>query len=379
MIIEGFTDYFRVSKYLHTLAHLLSFETQRRTAVHRGFMKKLSFKTFPNYFPIITNEYFFSLCAPLCAAVFLIFSSQTFAQNKISIRILNEKTVERDTIMLGDIAEIRANNLINEQRLKEISLGYAPNPGAIREIGCERILLTIFAAGFAENEFNLDSPKVVAVKRTAQILESKDLREEIEKAIVQSLESDGASAKITRLDVPEKLAMPGGKLSFVVAQNYIRNIFAPFIVSVEIRVDEKVFRRVSANVEIEAFAEILVANKDLPANAKLTNADFHLEKRRLLKPLANYVRTFEDLRGTIALKNIVENSELTKDTIAAGIIVKSGDKLTIIAKSGKLQISISGEALASGKIGDRIAVKNSASGATLQAKILDEGLVIVNW
>ena len=47
--------------------------------------------------------------------------------------------------------------------------------------------------------------------------------------------------------------------------------FAPFALPVELRVNDKVFRRFAVNVEIEAFAEILVADKDLAVNTKLSN------------------------------------------------------------------------------------------------------------
>jgi flagella basal body P-ring formation protein FlgA len=50
----------------------------------------------------------------------------------------------------------------------------------------------------------------------------------------------------------------------------------------------------------------------------------------------------------------------------------------IINQVGKLYVEVAGEACAAGRVGERIAVKNSVSGVLLQATIEDEGVVRVH-
>jgi flagella basal body P-ring formation protein FlgA len=50
-----------------------------------------------------------------------------------------------------------------------------------------------------------------------------------------------------------------------------------------------------------------------------------------------------------------------------------------MARSGGMQIAIIGEARANGRIGDRIAVKNTQSGVILQATVIDEHTVKLNF
>ena len=69
--------------------------------------------------------------------------------------------------------------------------------------------------------------------------------------------------------------------------------------------------------------------------------------------------------------------EITSDSFVASIVIRVGDRVRIVGQSGKMQIIVNGEARASGKIGDRIAVKNLQSNAVLQAVVEDEGLVKV--
>lgn len=149
--------------------------------------------------------------------------------------------------------------------------------------------------------------------------------------------------------------------------------------ALEIRVDNRVVRRVSATVQLEAYADILVAKRDLAARERISEADVQLENRRLEKPLASYLRSVEKLRGAVLVKNVASETELTTADIAAGYVVKTGDLVSIVGTSGKLQISIKGEARTNGRIGDRVSVKNPESGTILQATVVDEGLVKINF
>ncbi len=323
---------------------------------------------------------FFLLCV-LCGLVvngFLFFCLPASAQNKITIRIPAETSVETEVVKLGDIAQIEGN-FEKLERLKTVSLGYAPNIGALRELSREQIWLSISAAGFAGVEIMLESPGKILIRRTGQTVSQAQFREQIEKFLTAKFAAERISAKILKIDLPEIIQVPKG--AFEIRSNFatVQNFFLPFSVSVEIRVDGKVIRRLTANIVIEAFADVLIAVRDLPANIKISEADVRLENRRITKPLTNYLRETAQLRGLTAIKPISGGAEIMSDAFVAGVVIKNGDRVRVEAQSGKLKIIISGEARASGRIGDRIAVKNLQSGSILQAVVVDEGLVIVSF
>ncbi len=312
------------------------------------------------------------------AAIFLLFFvGSLFAQGKAVIHVSAETTIENDRVTLGDIAEISGANEEAKNRLKMVSLGYAPNVGMTREIFKDKILLAIAAAGFSKNDFALDAPAKIFVRRTAQIVGQNLLREAVEKAVLTNFQRENISAKIVRLDLPSDIQISSGKVEVRANPINAGNFFLPFSVSLEIRVDEKIVRRASATVQVEASAEILVAAKDLISGAKIAESDVKKEIRRLEKPLNSYLRDASKLRGAILTNNLSGGAEITIDAVAAGYVIRGGDLVRIVGESGKMQIIINGEARSSGKIGDRIAVKNSQSGTILQAVVVDEGLVKV--
>lgn len=319
-----------------------------------------------------------SLCLCVSVVQILFCCAEIFGQSKIAVRVAAETVVSADRVTLGDVAEI-SGETEKIERLKRVALGYAPNVGAVREIERSRIELAAAAAGFSPEEISFDAPPRILLKRGGQKLSSDLLREEIEKAVLPAFQANGATATIVRLDLPENLEIPAGKIAVKAAAAAIVNFSAPFGVALEIRVDERVVKRLNATLQIEVSAPVFVAVKNLISGASLRETDVRVETRRLEKPLSNYLRDANDLRGAVMLKNLAAGAETTRDAVAAGIVVKNGDLIRIVGESGKFKISITGEARAAGRIGDRIAVKNLQSGATLQAVVIDEGVVQIRF
>lgn len=308
----------------------------------------------------------------------LFFCLSISAQSKIAIKVYPVTMVENDRIELGKIARISCEATKTE-RLKSISLGYAPNIGMTREILRSQIALAISAAGFTENEVSLETPAKILIHRAAQEISANQIREAVEKTILSQFSTDKISVQIVRLVLPENFQVPTGKTEIHISTANVSNPFLPFSLPIEIRVDDETVRRFAINLEIAAFAEIMVAAKDLTANSKIGESDVRIEKHRLNKPVANYLRETERLRGMVLLKNVSVGMAITTELITAGYVIKSGDLVQIEAQSGTFKIIIKGEARTSGKIGDRISVKNSQSGAILQATVIDQGLVKINF
>ena len=294
------------------------------------------------------------------------------------VRVKNETIVNSDKLTLGNIAEIFSSDEIVAERLRAISLGYAPNVGAVRELQREKILLAIASAGFSSDEFSFESPYVVRVRRAAQRVESKQMRDAVENAVLNPLKTVGAEAQLTRLDISAGVDVPMGEIEVRASVGTVKDLFSPFSVSIEILVDGRIVKRMSAITQIEATMPVVIAARDIQPNERIKETDVRIETRKLTKPVTNYYRDFSKLRGTDACLPIAKGEVVTNKMVVAGIVVKSGDQLRIIYKSGKMQIVVAGEARASGRIGERIQIKNIQSGNFLQAVIVDEGLVQVN-
>ena len=304
--------------------------------------------------------------------------SQVSGQTATVVRVPALSTVSADRVTLGDVATIEGPPGASE-RLRLIPLGYAPAVGASREIVRERILMSIRASGFTEREVSLVSPDKIVLSRASQRVAVADIHQAMETAVLRPLKENRVDARFGKLDVPTDLSVPVGEVDLKVSVAGAVNIFAPFSASLEIRVEGTVYKRIPINAEVEAFADVLVASSDIPLNSRITADAVSTERRRIVKPISQYIVMSNPMKGMVSIKNIKAGEELTADMFVSGIVVRTGELVRIVGRSGDLQITVNGIAKASGRIGERIPVANSESKTILHATVADEGVVRVSF
>ena len=298
------------------------------------------------------------------------------AQARTMIRVAGETTVETDQIRLGQLATI-GGDPARINRLQNISLGYAPKVGMIRTIERQQIDLAIAASGLGPDEFTLGSPTSVKITRIGQQLARSVIQDEIERTLLSKLAADGVTFKIVRCEISQTPEVPKGVVEIHVDGSAARNLLTAFTLTVEIKVDGKVVSRITASMELEAYGDVLVAARDLKANTKVNPGDVRKESRKIVRPVTDYVRDIARFKGAILTRDVASGTEIISTALAATTVVRAGDTVNIEAVSGSIKVTVKGEARSSGKIGDRIAVKNAESGVILQARVIDEGLVSV--
>ena len=295
------------------------------------------------------------------------------------ILVHSETIARNDKITLGDIAEINHTDPSSASVLRSINLGYSPEVGMIRQIHRDKIAIAVAAAGFADGTVDIKAQPFVTVRRESQEVNLHSVREAVETATLAGLRSRGITAEFTRLELPAKVEVRTGAVEVHALAGNIRNVFAPFSVSVEIWTDGRIARRFNVLTQIEATASVVVATSDLSEKSRVRPPDYKVETIRLDKDLNTYIFDPLQLRGTTLTRAISKGQPITTDCFAPDIVVKPGDVVRIVGESGSFRISLTGEARAAGHVGDRIQVKNLQSGTMLQAVIVDEGIVSVTF
>ncbi len=295
------------------------------------------------------------------------------------VRLNAESIAAHDTLTLADVAVIKANDLALRERLQSIQLGFAPNIGAVRELTRERISASLAASGLTNERVKLEGANIVRVRRASQRVEANLLRATIERAIAAQLGKRITRLKLKRLDAPANLEFPLGEVEMKATLGAIRSLSAPFTIFLELQVDNRVARRLSLTAEVEAYAAIAVAARDLPANGRFRNEDARIEERHLAAASEIYVQDLALLRGTSLHKSLAAGEAITVDLLQRDIVIRHGDAVRIEGVTTNFTVAVAGEARGAGRIGERISVKNVASGAMLQATIVDEGVVSVRF
>ena len=302
------------------------------------------------------------------------FALSVSALSQPLVRIDAEARVENEIVLLGDIAQVSGNEA-DAERIRKISLGYAPHIGAVRQVSRKKIAMAIAAAGFSKADYSLQAPSFIRIFRAGQTIEPEQFRETITKSILSKFED--VEIEFVKIDLPQAFEVPLGNVEFEPKLAGVRNLLAPFSLPIEIQVDKRITKRISVDVEIRGFAEVFVASRELPSNYRLQESDVKLERVRIEKPITKYLRSKRELRGIKLVKDLTHGTVLSNDTFVADVVVKSGDLVRIVAISKRLKLIVNGKAQGSGRIGDRISVKNLQSNSIIQATITDEGSVKV--
>ncbi|MDQ7081791.1 MAG: flagellar basal body P-ring formation chaperone FlgA [Aquificota bacterium] len=122
--------------------------------------------------------------------------------------------------------------------------------------------------------------------------------------------------------------------------------------------------------------EVLIATERIPKGERLYPWQTALE-RRYMSRCPKQSLSQEELLNYVTLKQI-KKGELHKEELPEKMpLVRRGDEVDVIFRSGNLEIGFRGEALDTGFYGDTIRVKSLNTGKVLRGRIVSEGSVLV--
>jgi flagella basal body P-ring formation protein FlgA len=130
-------------------------------------------------------------------------------------------------------------------------------------------------------------------------------------------------------------------------------------------------------VTIDAHMAVVVAARPISAGQTLQSGDLVLQD----EPVSLYAGRSvfyhpEDAVGGMAVMSLPLGAILTSSTVQQPVVVQSGQTIMVTAQSGGVDISITGTAEESGRVGDTIIVTNPSSGKRFPAVVTRSGVLV---
>ncbi|MGD8784112.1 MAG: flagellar basal body P-ring formation chaperone FlgA [Thioalkalispiraceae bacterium] len=147
-------------------------------------------------------------------------------------------------------------------------------------------------------------------------------------------------------------------------------------VSLGIRCTQPVWK-IHLPVKVRAYTNVLVASRPIVKNSIIKRQDLQFVHQDISRYYAGVFTNPKDLVGMVAKRSIRHDAVITGRMVEPKRLVKRGDMVTIIAKTGSLQIRTKGEALSDGHQGQVIQVKNHRSGRQVSAEVIAQSTVRV--
>lgn len=121
-------------------------------------------------------------------------------------------------------------------------------------------------------------------------------------------------------------------------------------------------------------AEVLVSAGAIAAGKALSAEDVRRERRDVTQ-VADAIGIAENAVGQSSRRALREGQVLQARLLNKAVLVKRGAAVRIVARQGGVSVENAGESLQAGSLGDLVRVRNTASGKTLNARVVDEGVV----
>jgi flagella basal body P-ring formation protein FlgA len=114
-------------------------------------------------------------------------------------------------------------------------------------------------------------------------------------------------------------------------------------------------------VAIDVEAPVLVLRRGLARRARIETTDVELQTRRLPGTLTNFVSDAVFLQGHRLKRALPAGAPLTVDVLAPDVLIRRGQKVTLVAANESIEIRAEGLALTEGGAADRVRVQNANS------------------
>jgi flagella basal body P-ring formation protein FlgA len=122
-------------------------------------------------------------------------------------------------------------------------------------------------------------------------------------------------------------------------------------------------------VTVESELPVLVTTRALPRNGAVTAQDVELQQRRVPGAASGYLVSVDQLAGRHLRNAAAPGTALDVDLLSADVLIKRGQRVTVIAAAGSLEVRAQGEAVADATPDGRVRVLNLNSRRIVEGQV----------
>jgi flagella basal body P-ring formation protein FlgA len=300
------------------------------------------------------------------------------AREGIYLHLKEQAKVNGDLILLGDIAEIKGEDVSLIKQLQRILLGKSPRPGYTKMITFQNILYQLGKGHFDPEILSFSGPDRCKVERqcreiTARELEAFFVRQFHEQFSDKDIELDSVKSHLST-----NLKISTGKITFEISSSEppsrSKENFA-----LEIRRDGQLVKHVWVSATLRYHITVAVAQRDLSRGQQITPADIApqeiISTQRDLDQISDPAQAI----GMICRQPVRRGTALSTKMLEKPLLIKKGAIIKIIAKNRNLRVESLGKALADGYQGHVIPVQNLASQKSIYGEVIGENKINIHF
>lgn len=178
---------------------------------------------------------------------------------------------------------------------------------------------------------------------------------------------------------PSYVTIPAGEISYTVLNQIHPQYLGSKTLSVMINVDGVPEQKVKMHGILNLYDDVVVTSHRLRHNTIIGEDDLTISRRKVTGFAHQIIPTIPDAVGLKTTKTLGGGAVLLTRYVQKQSLVHRGDMVTILATNGQLKITTQGVAKTKGAEGDIIKIKNLSSRRIISARVIDQGLVEVEF
>ncbi len=301
--------------------------------------------------------------------------SGTAAAGGADIITLNgQASVSRERLLLGDIATVQGPHA---PEFAKLPLGKVPGTGPGITLSAHFVASRVMEK-FPGASVSMEGAPRVHVSREREKISGEEIEALFRNAVLKSSPYKGRGGiEINDVRTPSSLSVPVGdkgrlQAKFSPAEDFLGLVTA----TISAAGSTSEICRVSGRIRV--MAQVPVAARPIPRGALITEADLELRACDLsASPLM--VTDLKDCLGMRAKTALRAGKPLLRPNIAVPPLVSRGDLVAMEARTENLVIVDRGIALKDGCLGEKIPVRNAASGKQVIGTIIAHSQVEVTF
>lgn len=278
---------------------------------------------------------------------------------------------------LGQIADVRGDDAASIDKLRALSIGYAPAPGYTRLFQRWQIAQQIAAAAPGV-KVDISGSETCRVMPETERLSGDSIRAAAERELRALFVGSDATIELqgrtSDLEIPK-----GANRSEIRAGLDKRELRSgSWSVPVGVWVDGSLYQTVRADFSVDLFTQMPVLVRDLKRGELL--ASDVIETRRVRVPVDLQAEPLPGnaLSGAVALRDLPRGSAVTDRDVRRSELVRIGDSIQLEIRKGAITARSTVIAKQDGRMGDKIRVTNSDKSREITAVVVGRELVAID-
>ncbi len=304
-----------------------------------------------------------------------IFPSLSFSE--ISMEFKENSKVDGPYITLGEIADIKTEDIILFDKIKNIELGYAPPPGISKTITTNYIKIKIRQNGIDPEKILSSYPEKVIVTSEYNEVKGEEIITKAKEYLSSKIKHIENICIISSQTIPSILT-PKGNIELVPQGNVPSVIYGPLNIIVNINVNGDIYQKVRIILDVKIIEDVVITQNNLKKGEILSKESVSIVKKTITPAEKDTLfNKIDDVLGQELIAHIGSNTAISKNMIRKPYIVKKGDRVKIILDAPFMSLNTVGNVMESGMSGEIIKVKNADSGKIILGKIVNSQTLVV--